>query len=236
MAGPTAALDPAYVNWLPAGGLWTTGEDMAAFMLAHLQGGEHGGTRILEPATVEAMHRTQFSPHPSVAGIGYGFFGDRHGAVQHGGGWVGTGAHLYLRPDLGIGMFTAFNHDDGPLMAARLHQDLADRFLPDGSRERRRGRPDPRAPAATPVGTFEGQYRWNRHDDTSFASLLSTLMISRMQVTEHPDGTLSTTMTPAPFIDDTRWLPTGPASSSRTAAPTCSRSTSMTTAEPSGST
>jgi len=211
MAGPTTAVDPAYINWLPAGGLWTTGEDMAAFMLAHLQGGERDDTRILEAATVDAMHRTRFSPHPRVAGLGYGFFGDRHGAVQHGGGWVGTGAHLYLRPDLGVGMFTAFNHDDGPLLAARLHADLADRFLPPGSA------PAPGVALDTPAtdrtvaaGAFEGEYRWNRHDHSSFASLLSTLMISRLQVTEHPDGTLSTSMSPEPFIADTRWRPTGP--------------------------
>lgn len=97
-------------------GLWTTSEDMAVFMLAHLPNGEHAGTRILEPASVDAIHRTQFPPPPRRGWFGCGFFGDRHGAVQHGGGWVGTGAHVYLQPDLGIGMFTAFNHDDGPLL------------------------------------------------------------------------------------------------------------------------
>jgi CubicO group peptidase (beta-lactamase class C family) len=209
MAGPTAAVDPAYVNWLPAGGLWTTGEDMAAFMLAHLQGGEHGGVRILEPATVDAMHRTQFSPHPAVPGLGYGFFTDQHGGIQHGGGWMGTGAHVYLRPDLGIGMFSAFNHDEGPLLASRLHRDLIDRFLPAAdtpATDVEAARP---AAAATPVGSFAGEFRWNRHDDRSFASLLSTLQITRLRVTEHPDGSLSTTMTPASFIDDARWRPTG---------------------------
>jgi CubicO group peptidase (beta-lactamase class C family) len=209
MAGPTAAVDPAYVNWLPAGGLWTTGEDMAAFMLAHLQGGEHEGARILEPATVAAMHRTQFSPHPAVPGLGYGFFTDQHGGIQHGGGWMGTGAHVYLRPDLGIGMFSAFNHDEGPLLASRLHRDLVERFLPGANppaMELDIARP---AAASTPVGPYTGQYRWNRHDHSSFASLLSTLQITRLRVTGHPDGTVSTTMTPAPFIDDTRWLPNG---------------------------
>jgi CubicO group peptidase (beta-lactamase class C family) len=209
MAGPTAAVDPAYVNWLPAGGLWTTGEDMAAFMLAHLQGGEHEGARILESATVAAMHGTRFSPHPAVPGLGYGFFTDQHGGIQHGGGWMGTGAHVYLRPDLGIGLFSAFNHDEGPLLASRLHQDLVERFLP-GAAPPAMGLDDARPVAAvTPVGSYAGQYRWNRHDDSTFASLLSTLQITRVRVSEHPDGTLSTTMTPAPFIDDTRWLPNG---------------------------
>jgi CubicO group peptidase (beta-lactamase class C family) len=210
MVGPTAPLEPAYINWLPAGGLWTTGEDMAAFLLAHLQGGAHGDARILEPATVEAMQTTRFAPNPDVAGLGYGFFIDRHGGVQHGGGWAGAGAHVYLRPDLGIGMFTAFNHDDGPLMATRLHDELAERYLPARASATTEVTATPAAavPAAEP-GAYAGDYRWNRHDRSSFASVFSTLLITRMKVTEHPDGAVSTTMGPAPFIEDARWLPSG---------------------------
>jgi CubicO group peptidase (beta-lactamase class C family) len=208
MGGTTAAVEPAYVDWLPAGGLWTTGEDMATFMLAHLQDGAHVGQRILEPSTVAAMQRTQFSPHPAVPGLGYGFFGDHRGGIQHGGGWMGTGAHVYLRPDLGLGLFSAFNHDDGPLLASRLHDEIAGRFLPAAA-----------APTADPVlasatttatGSYAGGYRWNRHDRSSFASVISTLMIPRLEVTEHPDGTLTTTMSPTPFIGETRWVPTQP--------------------------
>jgi CubicO group peptidase (beta-lactamase class C family) len=225
MAGPTAALEPAYVNWLPAGGLWTTGEDMAAFMLAHLQGGAHDGQRILEPETVEAMHRTQFSPHPDVPGLGYGFFGDAAGAVQHGGGWMGTGAHLYLRPDLGIGLFSAFNHDEGPLIATRVHREIIDRFLPDAPVDAPTDADADAADAdadgavshvAAPGasggsdGAYAGRYRWNRHDRSTFASVFSTVQISRLEVTEHGDGTLTTTMSPAAFLEDTRWVPTGP--------------------------
>jgi CubicO group peptidase (beta-lactamase class C family) len=208
MGGTTAAVEPAYVDWLPAGGLWTTGEDMGAFMLAHLQGGAHDGQRILEPSTVEAMQRTRFSPHPAVAGLGYGFFGDHRGGVQHGGGWMGAGAHVYLRPDLGIGLFSAFNHDAGPLVASRLHDEIADRFLPAAAATT----VDPVLASATTTATgpYAGVYRWNRHDGSSFASVLSTLMISRLEVTGHADGTLTTTMSPAPFIEETRWVPAQP--------------------------
>jgi CubicO group peptidase (beta-lactamase class C family) len=208
MGGPTAAVEPAYVDWLPAGGLWTTGEDMAAFMLAHLPDGAHDGQRLLEPSTVEAMQRTQFSAHPAVAGLGYGFFGDHRGGIQHGGGWMGAGAHVHLRPDLGLGLFSAFNHDDGPLLASRLHDEIAERFLPAGSALSA----DPvLASATTPAtGSYAGGYRWNRHDRSSFASVFSTLMISWLEVAEHPDGTLTTTMSPAPFIVETRWVPSEP--------------------------
>jgi CubicO group peptidase (beta-lactamase class C family) len=213
ITGPTTALEPEYVNLLPAGGLWTTGEDVAAFMLAHLGGGEHAGTRILEPDTVAEMHASRFAPHPDVPGIGYGFFQDHRGGVQHGGGWVGTGAHLYLRPDLGVGLFAAFNHADGALVAPALLHDVADRYLaPPGS-----GRPDRAVPVATsatatgaPFGSYAGAYRWNRHDRSSFASLFSVIEIARMRVVEHADGSLTTTMTPHPYVPETRWVPAEP--------------------------
>jgi CubicO group peptidase (beta-lactamase class C family) len=208
MGGPTAAVEPAYINWLPAGGLWTTGEDMGSFLLAHLQGGAHDGQRILEPSTVQTMQRTQFSPHPAVAGRGYGFFGDHRGGIQHGGGWMGAGAHVYLRPDLGVGLFSAFNHDDGPLLASRLHDEIAERFLPASAATTA----DPVLASATTTatGAYAGGYRWNRHDRSSFASVMSTLMITRLEVTENPDGTLTTTMSPVPYIGETRWVPSQP--------------------------
>jgi CubicO group peptidase (beta-lactamase class C family) len=213
LTGPTTALEPEYVNLLPAGGLWTTGADVAAFMLAHVGGGEHAGSRILEPATVAEMQASQFAPHPDVPGIGYGFFQDHRGGVQHGGGWVGTGAHLYLRPDLGIGLFAAFNHSDGALVAPTLLHDVADRFLPPPAADGpARAVPVTTPTAATnaPSGAYAGAYRWNRHDRTSFASLFSVMEIARMRVVEHADGSLTTRMTPHPYVPETRWVPAEP--------------------------
>jgi CubicO group peptidase (beta-lactamase class C family) len=213
LTGPTTALEPEYVNLLPAGGLWTTGEDVAAFMLAHVGGGEHAGTRILEPATVSEMHASRFVPHPDVPGIGYGFFQDHRGGVQHGGGWVGTGAHLYLRPDLGIGLFAAFNHGDGALVAPTLLHDVADRFLPPPPSDNpARAVPAATSSAATdaPSGSYAGTYRWNRHDRTSFASLFSVIEIARVRVVGHADGSLTTSMTPHPYVPETRWVPAEP--------------------------
>ena len=50
-----------------------TAADMARFMIAHLNGGRLGTTRILKAATVEAMQRRRFTNHPAVSGLTYGF-------------------------------------------------------------------------------------------------------------------------------------------------------------------
>ena len=201
-----AEVPPMYVNALPTGGLWTTGEDIAAFMLAHLGDGEHDGVRILQPDTVAEMHRTQFTPDPKLAGIGYGFFehlvGERRG-VQHGGSWVGASAHLYLLPEADLGMFVAFNHGSGVEVTHTLIYDALDELLPVSAAPAV-GDPD------VEVATYAGQYRWNRHDTFTFMRLVSTLAGIRMQVTANDDGTLDTAMAPVALLPDTRWVATGP--------------------------
>jgi CubicO group peptidase (beta-lactamase class C family) len=206
--GTTGAVPREYINMLPTGGLWTTGEDIAAFMLAHLHGGEFESARILEADTVAAMHRTQFAPHPDVAGIGYGFFEHRAGGrrgVQHGGSWVGASAHLYLLPDADLGVFVAFNHGAGVELTHTLIYDALDRFFPVARQ--------PAVAASIPeldAGAFAGQYRWNRHDRYTFMRLISTLTVARLQVTANEDGTLATTMSPIRLLPDATWEPAGP--------------------------
>lgn len=81
----------AYINDNPAGGLTTTTNDLAHFMLAHLNT-EQSGSNVLfnDPQTLETMHQTLYTPHPNMAGNAHGFWerqaGDHrvleHGAIQ----------------------------------------------------------------------------------------------------------------------------------------------------------
>ena len=54
------------VNTVPAGGVTSSAADMAHFMLAHLQGGQWNGARILKPETVASMHPPQFAVDPAL--------------------------------------------------------------------------------------------------------------------------------------------------------------------------
>ena len=205
--GTTGPVPPVYVTTTPTGGLWTTGEDIAAFMLAHLGEGEHDGVRILEPGTVGRMHATQFTPHPAMAGIGYGFFehdGGTYRGVQHGGSWVGASAHLYLVPDADLGFFVAFNHGAGVELAHELIYQALERSFPDTDQTVAEPATDD-----TDLGALAGQYRWNRHDRTTFMRLVSTLAGIRLQVSDPGDGTLTTAMAPFELLPAATWLPTG---------------------------
>lgn len=206
-------LETWHLNHLPAGGLRMTVTEAAAFMLAHLNGGEHGGSRILSAESVDAMHTTQFRSHPAVSGVGLGFFEhevEGRRAVLHGGDWVGTAAMLYLLPDEGVGVFAAYNSGAGALARTKLVEALLERYFPvpvfDGS---------PAPGAAERAEMFDGNYRLLRQDRHTFLQLPAMLLNITMRVSAEDDGTLVTEMSrsplfPEPLLPDARWVETEP--------------------------
>ena len=58
----------------PAGSLSSPGEDMAHFMIAHLQNGEYNGNRILSAETAEKMHNSPLTMLPPLNRMELGFF------------------------------------------------------------------------------------------------------------------------------------------------------------------
>jgi CubicO group peptidase (beta-lactamase class C family) len=67
---------PVEFEWtaaVPCAPVRTTMTDLSRFMLAHLNGGCVDGACILKDATIEQMHRPQFTHHPQMKGFAYGF-------------------------------------------------------------------------------------------------------------------------------------------------------------------
>ena len=58
----------------PAGSLSSPGEDMAHFMIAHLQNGEYNGNRILKAETAKQMHDSPLTLLPPLNRMELGFF------------------------------------------------------------------------------------------------------------------------------------------------------------------
>ncbi len=62
-----------YTNIAPAAGLSTTVDDMANFMMAHLNNGTLREHQILHNDTIQEMHSQQFITHPQFPSMCYGF-------------------------------------------------------------------------------------------------------------------------------------------------------------------
>ena len=166
----------------PAGNTSTTAGDMARFMLAHL--GDGGG--VLSAETLALMHAQQFTHHPRLDGMTYGFVergvnGQR--VLFHGGDIFSYQSGLFLLPEHGLGLFVSYS-GGGYGEPLTLFHELMDAFFP--------------APVAAPpqqaAGALErnralaGEYHANRRSYSSDESLLGLLEAMRVGVAD--DGLL----------------------------------------------
>lgn len=100
------------VTAFPAGSLSSTASDMSKFMLAHLQGGELNGQRILKPETARLMHSRLFALDDAAQGMAHGFYEENQNGLRivgHGGDTIAFHSDLHLLLDKGVGFFVSYN-------------------------------------------------------------------------------------------------------------------------------
>jgi CubicO group peptidase (beta-lactamase class C family) len=177
-----------YINEVPAGGLYTTAQDMAAFMIAHLQNGRYRDTQLLSAAAAQLMHEQHASNLPPLDGFAYGFYvhtqnGQR--LLLHGGDAPAVAAQMALLPEQGIGLFFANNGTVSPLSETTPF-DWRVAFL-DAFLKRYYPVETPPVPitpvsdAASPVTRYAGYYRMNRFNHTGVTKIV-TFVPSRVAI------------------------------------------------------
>lgn len=165
----------------PAGGLSSTGADMAKFMIAHL----NQGAGLMKPETARTMHDTPLTILPPLNRMELGFFETNINGRQVIGHLGDTQAfhtalHLFMKENVGIYMsFNATGEQAsvGPVRRA-IFEDFADRYLPGNEM------PTTRVDAKTSAEHAKmlvGNWLNSRRAETNFyalASLLSQVKIS----------------------------------------------------------
>jgi len=122
----------------PAGSINSSVNEMARWVVVHLNGGKYGDKKIAEAPTVADMHLAHMvmgatSPEPEITGgeYGMGWFGDNyrgHRRVQHGGNIDGFSANVVLFPKDDFGLVVLTNLNGTPLRDL-IAQVAADRLL-----------------------------------------------------------------------------------------------------------
>lgn len=117
----------------PAGSMSATATDMANFMIAHLQDGRYGNTRILQAATAEDMHKQHFTHDSRLPGMAYGFYeqsiNNLH-LIAHAGDTGLFHSLLALVPDAHVGLFVSYNSIGGEIARDTLLQAFLNRYFP----------------------------------------------------------------------------------------------------------
>ena len=178
----------------------STATDIAHFMSAHLNGGCVEGACILQAGTLDEMHRQQFTHHPALAGMAYGFVESRFNGQRvlwHLGESARFVTLLALLPETGVGVFVSYNTPpvDGRAILFRF----LDAFYPV---ERAPVEPQPAPDWATRAAVVGGTYIPARSAHSSAQKLVTWLEALPVNVAAEGDVALG----PQRYVETAPWL------------------------------
>jgi CubicO group peptidase (beta-lactamase class C family) len=161
-----------YAKMAPASAVTLTPIDMATFMIAHLHEGAYGDVRILEPATAQEMHRQQFTHHPDMPGMAYGFkerFINGLRVIGHGGDIHTFAGQMILIPEEDLGFFLVYNRFDDAFRE-QLVSAFFDHYYPVQGEG-----PVPQAVemSSESLERFAGSYRWVKYPRSTLGKLIA---------------------------------------------------------------
>jgi len=194
-------------SW-PAGSLSASAEDMARFMIAHLQNGRYGNITILQAGTARMMHARQFGLHDAEPAMALGFYEESshgHRIIGHGGDTSYFHSDLHLVLDAGVGFFISYNSAGRGETGGRtqIWRMILDRYFTH----------IPPVPAAVPTAEVDasavsGNYIVSRRSDDSIFHLGA--LIAQLAVSAHKDGQIELSLLKGPNGKPKRWQPIAP--------------------------
>jgi len=172
----------------PAGSMSTTAEDMAKFMIAHLQLGRYGDIRILAEGTARKMQSRLFSHHNRIDGNAHGFWEysyNGYRGIEHGGDTMLFHSDLILVPELNVGFFVSYNSvGGGGAPRSQIIKAIFDRYFPAADPETLQ----PPADFKKRAGRYAGTYGSARTNFTSFIKMSQLFSVLKVAVSK--EGTL----------------------------------------------
>ncbi|HEX8776775.1 MAG TPA: serine hydrolase domain-containing protein [Rhodanobacter sp.] len=177
------------VNAAAAGALSASGEAMARFMLAMLQGGSYGGAQILAPAALREMLDYRHAAVPGLPAMALGCYHmDRDGQdiLGHAGDTRWFHSELALFPQQGVGVFVSIDGRGDGGLRKQLLDGFSDRYFP-APPEVAQAAP---ASAGRDGALLVGRYASSRASQSNFMAMLG--LLSQVRVEQAANGELVT--------------------------------------------
>jgi CubicO group peptidase (beta-lactamase class C family) len=174
------------VQTFPGGGLTASADDVARFMIAHLQDGRLDEAQLLKPETSQLMRNRQFGLSPSMNGSALGFAEQNRNdyrALGHGGDVEAFHSQLFIVPELKLGFFFSQNSRGQNTIRAIIWRSFFDRYFP------RRQYPEDKSFNASDPLDFTGSYKTSRRFDKTIFKLWT--LMDQVLVSARPDGTIN---------------------------------------------
>jgi CubicO group peptidase (beta-lactamase class C family) len=196
------------VGAFPAGSMSSSASDLAQFMLAHLQGGQLAGNKILNPETARLMHSRLFALDDAANAMCHGFYEEsRNGRriIGHGGDTLYFHSDLHLILDAGVGFFISYNSAGKGETSNRsiLWEAFLDRYFPYTVSS-----PATVNSAKDDARTVSGTYVLSRRSDSSFLKTAS--LIGEFKVSFTNDGLIEVAELTQPNGKPKRWREVAP--------------------------
>jgi CubicO group peptidase (beta-lactamase class C family) len=99
----------------PASSINSSAEDMAHWLIAHLNDGIYQNRNIMSKSMMAEMLKHHQSMHPGMYGVAYGFFEEYYGNLRflhHGGNMAGFNSLVVLIPEKNAGFFFVSQHEN----------------------------------------------------------------------------------------------------------------------------
>ena len=178
------------VNATAAGALSASGEAMARFMLAGLEGGSVDGAQILAPATVREMFDYRRAAVPGLPAMALGYYHmDRNGQeiLGHAGDtqWFHSELALFLQQ--GVGVFVSIDGRGDGGLRKQLLDGFADRYFPAPPEV---AQPSALADARQDGALLVGRYANSRGSQSNFMAMLG--LFSQVRIEQAANGELVT--------------------------------------------
>ncbi len=160
------AQDFELLHVAPAGSFSASATDMARFIIALLEYGRAGDTRILAEETARQMYSQLFTHDERLNGFAHGFYEMTQNGqwiIGHGGDTLIFHSLLALLPEHNVGVFVSCNSEGGSMLPQALVQAFVDRYYPAPEPSTAQ----PPADSAARLGQVTGSYRLNRSSYTT---------------------------------------------------------------------
>ena len=174
---------PPEINggFVPSGGTFMSGLEIAKFLSAHLGRGEYDGRRILRPETADLMHETAFNHDPRIPGMALGFVESRingRRVIGHSGDSYNIHVTALLLPEENVGIFLGYSGDEGVTARESAAKAFFDRYFPAPAEAAA-----PRAAPAVDLARYTGAYRTVRRNYTDIDKVLYFFVVPDIEVT-----------------------------------------------------
>ncbi len=123
---------PLEVPMVPAGGLYTSANELSRFVQFHINGGVAGGTRLIDEKLLRTMYEIPFRDKGHLDGYALGIErADKHGTcyLNHAGGGFGFLTYMAWYPEHKLGAIVLTNYSESKFWPGSLADEILDRVL-----------------------------------------------------------------------------------------------------------